>query len=97
MKLQSLSQEETPFDDVQADPEPDEPSPEFEGLSILLGANSTNSTITDGELLSSMRYNALLGFTCLVIFGILNAVFKMYRIRLVKDTPSTTLQSALPL
>ena len=51
-------------------------------LDFTRDANS--SSVTDGELLSSMRYSACLGFACLVVFGFLNAVSKMYRLRLVR-------------
>eukprot|EP00210_Caulerpa_lentillifera_P005734 g5482.t1 len=39
-------------------------------------------TVSDSRVMSSMRVNAILGATCIFVFGILNAYFKMYRIRL---------------
>ena len=51
-------------------------------LDFTQEANRTS--VTDGELLSSMRYSACLGFACLVVFGVLNAVSKLYRLRLVR-------------
>ena len=59
--------------------------PETPTLSTILGGtpDSASSSVTDAELLSSMRFSSILGVTCLVVFGALSAIFKMYRIRLV--------------
>lgn len=49
--------------------------------------------MSDVELLGSIRLDAILGLSCVVLFGLLNASFKMYRIRLVNRSPFLFLKS----